>query len=62
CACLLNTALQSGDLEQSPTSHIEWVRREKLFALLAKLWAKKALSGDCEYPEEITTLLGIADG
>ncbi len=60
CACLVKVAIQSGYSEQSPTSHIDWVGRDKLFTLLAKLWAKKALEGNCEYPEEIAKILNIS--
>lgn len=58
CACLLNTSLQAENQEENSVSHIGWVRREKLFSLLVKSWAKKSLKGDCEYPADIVSFLG----
>lgn len=60
CACLLNVASQAENQDKSPISHIEWVGRDALFYLLIKSWAKKALNGDCEYPEEIASFLGAS--
>jgi hypothetical protein len=57
CACLLSIASQDENQDKSPISHIEWVGRDALFYLLIKLWAKKALNGDCEYPEGVALFL-----